>query len=148
MSADEPNRPPGEEGGPPAKPQATPAGTIDKPNTNEGDPLAFATPSGTDGKPAEGAKADGGVEAAKPADAPPAEKPKQRRGFAAMDRAKVRAIAMLGGAAVHRKGTAHRFSREEAREAGRKGGLAPHRVRGRKLPPEEPGSSKNPNEEG
>ncbi|MCL2779141.1 MAG: hypothetical protein FWD73_14175 [Polyangiaceae bacterium] len=70
-------------------------------------------------------------------EAAPAEKPKQRRGFAAMDRAKVRAIAMLGGAAVHRKGTAHRFSHEEAREAGRKGGLAPHRVRGRKLPTED-----------
>jgi general stress protein YciG len=69
--------------------------------------------------------------------AAPAEKPKQRRGFAAMDRSKVRAIAMLGGAAVHRKGTAHRFSHEEAREAGRKGGLAPHRVRGRKLPTED-----------
>lgn len=75
------------------------------------------------------------------------EKPKQRRGFAAMDRAKVRAIAMLGGAAVHRKGTAHRFSREEAREAGRKGGLAPHRVRGRKLPPE-PTDEKSSTKEG
>ncbi|MCL2724278.1 MAG: hypothetical protein FWD69_07565 [Polyangiaceae bacterium] len=82
---------------------------------------------------------------------PPAEKPKQRRGFAAMDRAKVRAIAMLGGAAVHRKGTAHRFSHEEAREAGRKGGLAPHRVRGRKLPTTETEPTKtpsNPTEEG
>lgn len=48
-----------------------------------------------------------------------------------MDPEKVRAIAHLGGLAAHKKGTAHRFSREEAREAGRKGGLASHRVRER-----------------
>jgi uncharacterized protein len=60
------------------------------------------------------------------------EKPKKtRRGFAAMDRAAVRAIARKGGAAAHAKGTAHRFTTEEARIAGRKGGLAPHRKRGR-----------------
>ena len=61
-------------------------------------------------------------------------KPKRRRGFAAMDRAKVIEIAHKGGVAVHEKGTAHRFTSEEARAAGRKGGRAPHRVRGRKLP--------------
>jgi general stress protein YciG len=61
-------------------------------------------------------------------------KPKRRRGFAAMDRAKVIEIAHKGGVAVHAKGTAHRFTSEEARAAGRKGGRAPHRVRGRKLP--------------
>lgn len=62
------------------------------------------------------------------------DKPKRRRGFAAMDRAKVIEIAHKGGVAVHAKGTAHRFTSEEARAAGRKGGRAPHRVRGRKLP--------------
>jgi general stress protein YciG len=61
-------------------------------------------------------------------------KPKRRRGFAAMDRAKVVEIAHKGGVAVHAKGTAHRFTSEKARAAGRKGGRAPHRVRGRKLP--------------
>ena len=99
--------------------------------------VAAAPATDTDEKKPETESGDS--TATSPADkaAPAAEKPKQRRGFAAMDRAKVRAIAMLGGAAVHRKGTAHRFSHEEAREAGRKGGLAPHRVRGRKLPTED-----------
>lgn len=54
---------------------------------------------------------------------------KKRRGFAAMDRQKVRELARRGGAAAHAKGTAHRFTSEEAREAGRKGGSAPHRGR-------------------
>jgi general stress protein YciG len=58
-------------------------------------------------------------------------RPKARRGFAAMDPNKVKAIAQKGGVAVHAKGTAHRFSKDQAREAGRKGGMAPHRVRGR-----------------
>lgn len=53
------------------------------------------------------------------------------RGFAAMDREKARAIASKGGKAAHAQGTAHRFTSEEAREAGRKGGIAPHRRRGR-----------------
>lgn len=59
--------------------------------------------------------------------------PAKRRGFAAMDRSRVREIASKGGVAAHRKGTAHRFSHDEARTAGRKGGLAPHKARGRKL---------------
>jgi uncharacterized protein len=57
--------------------------------------------------------------------------PKRRGGFASMDRALVRAIARKGGVAAHVKGTAHRFTHEEARVAGKKGGCAPHRVRGR-----------------
>ncbi len=44
------------------------------------------------------------------------------RGFAAMDPEKQRKIASKGGRAAHRKGTAHEFTSEEAREAGRKGG--------------------------
>ncbi len=47
-----------------------------------------------------------------------------RRGFASMDRMKQREIASKGGRAAHAKGTAHEFSTEEARQAGRKGGLA------------------------
>jgi general stress protein YciG len=46
------------------------------------------------------------------------------RGFASMDTDKQRSIASLGGRAAHRLGTAHEFSSEEAREAGRKGGEA------------------------
>jgi len=39
-----------------------------------------------------------------------------------MDREKQRQIASMGGRAAHEKGTAHEFTSEEAREAGRKGG--------------------------
>ena len=48
---------------------------------------------------------------------------KSRRGFASMDAAKQREIASKGGRAAHAKGTAHEFTAEEAREAGRKGGM-------------------------
>ncbi|GAC1299404.1 MAG: hypothetical protein NVS3B20_23020 [Polyangiales bacterium] len=60
-----------------------------------------------------------------------AEKPrkKARRGFAAMSAEKQKEIASLGGKAAHAKGTAHEFSPEEAREAGRKGGQAAQRAR-------------------
>jgi len=44
------------------------------------------------------------------------------RGFASMDEAKQREIASKGGRAAHQKGTAHEFSSDEARAAGRKGG--------------------------
>lgn len=43
-------------------------------------------------------------------------------GFASMDEHKQREIARKGGMAAHRKGTAHEFTTEEARFAGRKGG--------------------------
>ena len=46
-----------------------------------------------------------------------------RRGFASMDPDKQRTIASKGGKAAHAKGTAHEFTPEEAREAGRKGGM-------------------------
>ncbi|MEG4147495.1 KGG domain-containing protein [Microcoleus sp. Pol12B5] len=46
------------------------------------------------------------------------------RGFASMDEDKQREIASQGGKAAHEKGTAHEFTSEEAREAGRKGGEA------------------------
>lgn len=44
------------------------------------------------------------------------------RGFAAMDREKQKRIASEGGRAAHKQGVAHEWSRDEAREAGRKGG--------------------------
>ena len=47
-----------------------------------------------------------------------------KRGFASMDRTRQREIARLGGRAAHQRGTAHEFTRDEAREAGRKGGVA------------------------
>jgi general stress protein YciG len=47
---------------------------------------------------------------------------KSRRGFAAMDQETQRSIASKGGKAAHQKGTAHQFTSDEARAAGRKGG--------------------------
>jgi uncharacterized protein len=61
----------------------------------------------------------------------PAPKPRKPRGFAAMDRAKVSEIASKGGKAAHAAGTAHQFTSDEARVAGKKGGVAPHVRRGR-----------------
>ena len=49
--------------------------------------------------------------------------PKKSRGFAVMNKEQQRKIASRGGIEAHRKGTAHEFSSEEARRAGRKGGL-------------------------
>jgi general stress protein YciG len=46
-----------------------------------------------------------------------------------MDPDKQREIASKGGKAAHQKGTAHEWTSEEARTAGRKGGLASHRRR-------------------
>ena len=54
----------------------------------------------------------------------------RRRGFAAMDRDRVKSIASKGGRAAHAAGTAHQFSSDEARVAGKKGGMAPHVRRG------------------
>lgn len=50
---------------------------------------------------------------------------KADRGFASMDRAKRRAIASKGGKIAHQKGSAHEWTRDASRAAGRKGGLAP-----------------------
>ena len=54
---------------------------------------------------------------------------KEDRGFASMDRTRQKEIASKGGKAAHQKGTAHEWTSEEARDAGRKGGLASHRRR-------------------
>ena len=48
------------------------------------------------------------------------------RGFAAMEPKLVSELAKRGGKAAHRAGTAHQFSSDEARIAGRKGGIATH----------------------
>jgi general stress protein YciG len=70
---------------------------------------------------------------------PAAPRPKQRRGFAAMDPRLVAEIASKGGTAAHAAGTAHEFTADEARAAGRKGGLAPHaRRRSGSQPPQSP----------
>ena len=52
-----------------------------------------------------------------------------KRGFASMDASKQREIASKGGRAAHAKGTAHEFTSDEARVAGRKGGEAVSRDR-------------------
>lgn len=52
-----------------------------------------------------------------------------KRGFASMDPNKQREIASKGGRAAHAKGTAHEFTSDEARVAGRKGGEAVSRDR-------------------
>lgn len=57
------------------------------------------------------------------------------RGFASMDRSKQRDIASKGGKAAHQKGTAHEWTSEEAREAGRKGGMASNRRKQEQQPP-------------
>lgn len=54
---------------------------------------------------------------------------RSNRGFASMDRGKQKEIASKGGKAAHAKGTAHEFDSSEAREAGRKGGVAVSRNR-------------------
>jgi general stress protein YciG len=68
-------------------------------------------------------------------------KPRRPRGFAAMDRRLVTEIARKGGNAAHTAGTAHEFTTDEAREAGRKGGRATHAKR-RKVAEDHPVSTR------
>jgi general stress protein YciG len=51
------------------------------------------------------------------------------RGFASMDPDTQREIASKAGKASHAKGVAHEWTSEEAREAGRRGGMARHAKR-------------------
>jgi general stress protein YciG len=51
----------------------------------------------------------------------------RRRGFASMDPALQRRLAVEGGKASHISGRGHKWTAEEAREAGRKGGLISRR---------------------
>ena len=60
---------------------------------------------------------------------------KERRGFASMSAEKQREIASKGGRAAHEKGTAHEWSSDEARTAGRKGGQVSRGGRGRLASP-------------
>jgi uncharacterized protein len=62
---------------------------------------------------------------------------KERRGFASMSAEKQREIASKGGRAAHEKGTAHEWSADEARTAGRKGGQVSRGGRGRLIVPTE-----------
>jgi len=59
---------------------------------------------------------------------------KERRGFASMSTDKQREIASKGGRAAHEKGTAHEWTPDEARAAGRKGGQISRGGRGRLVP--------------
>jgi uncharacterized protein len=65
---------------------------------------------------------------------------KERRGFASMSPEKQREIASKGGRAAHQKGTAHEWTSEEARSAGRKGGQISRGGRGRLVEPGAPDS--------
>lgn len=49
------------------------------------------------------------------------EAPKSRRGFASMDPERRRQVASSGGRIAHQQGVAHKWSREEASAAGKKG---------------------------
>ena len=73
---------------------------------------------------------------------------KEDRGFASMDRNKQREIASKGGKAAHQKGTAHEWTSEEAREAGRKGGMASHRRKQQQQGGGESGNESNPRDTG
>jgi uncharacterized protein len=66
---------------------------------------------------------------------------KERRGFASMTPEKQREIASKGGRAAHQKGTAHEWTSDEARSAGRKGGQISRGGRGR-LVGEQPGMTR------
>jgi uncharacterized protein len=63
---------------------------------------------------------------------------KERRGFASMTPEKQREIASKGGRAAHQKGTAHEWTSDEARSAGRKGGQISRGGRGRLISDESP----------
>ena len=63
---------------------------------------------------------------------------KERRGFASMSPEKQKEIASKGGRAAHEKGTAHEWTADEARAAGRKGGQISRGGRGRLAAPPAP----------
>ena len=74
-------------------------------------------------RPAKSSASSSRTKARRPT-APRPRRPSNGRGFAGMSQARQRAIAAEGGRAAHRRGTAHEFSKAEAREAGQKGGEA------------------------
>lgn len=63
---------------------------------------------------------------------------KGRQGFASMTPERQREIASKAGRAAHEKGTAHEWTPDKAREAGRKGGQASRGGRGRVRITEDP----------
>jgi len=65
-----------------------------------------------------------GLDAPVPVSVPLLNRPARARGFAALDQARRREIARAGGKAAHERGNAHEFTSEEARNAGRKGGMS------------------------
>jgi len=66
---------------------------------------------------------------------------KEMRGFASLPLWRRKEIARKGGQAAHAQGSAHEWSREEAREAGRKGGTVSRGGRGKAArPPDAPSS--------
>ena len=69
---------------------------------------------------------------------------KERRGFASMSPEKQREIASKGGRAAHQKGTAHEWTADEARSAGRKGGQVSRGGRGRLIATPEDAASTEP----
>jgi general stress protein YciG len=69
---------------------------------------------------------------------------KERRGFASMSPEKQREIASKGGRAAHEKGTAHEWTADEARSAGRRGGQVSRGGRGRLMPSDNNGAAAAP----
>jgi len=49
------------------------------------------------------------------------------RGFARLDPARLAEISAQGGRAAHEAGTAHKFTSDEGKRAGRRGGLESHK---------------------
>src|SRR5436189_5707241 len=72
---------------------------------------------------------------------------KERRGFASMSPEKQREIASKGGRAAHEKGTAHEWTADEARSAGRKGGQVSRGGRDRPMPSDGPSTATSQNTE-
>lgn len=60
------------------------------------------------------------------------ETPKKKQGFAVLDKAKLKELARKGGKAAHALGKGHKFTKEEAKAAGRKGAIASHASRARR----------------
>jgi general stress protein YciG len=117
---DSPDRPPET---PPDEPKPAP---IQDPPAEPGRPPLVVLRGGRAGSPSESAAMS---DAAK-SRVVNAER-KERRGFASMSPEKQREIASKGGRAAHQKGTAHEWTSEEARSAGRKGGQISRGGRGR-----------------
>jgi len=61
--------------------------------------------------------------------------PKKKRGFTALSPDRRREVAALGGKTAQQRGTAHRWTKEEAQQAGRKGGLTRRRRKTSMSPP-------------